>query len=150
MTTLDDLLDRAAISDLLDDYAHAIDARDFAGVAAVFTPDATLDYSSAGGPSGDRDEVVHWFRQSLPAVTLTQHLLTNRRIRVDGDAATASTQLFNPLLFGGEESTQVLLLGGLYDDRLVRTADGWRISYRVHKTFWTAGPFPAQLSAPEA
>lgn len=144
------MLDRTAISDLLDDYAHGIDTRDFAVVAGVFTEDARLDYSTSGGPDGDRDEVLHWLRQSLPAVSLTQHLLTNRRIHVDGDVATARTQLFNPLLFGGEDGTHLLLLGGSYDDELVRTPDGWRISRRVHTTRWTAGPFPAQLSTPEA
>ena len=150
MTTLDELLDQAAINDLLDEYADAIDARDFERVEAVFTDDAHLDYSSAGGLSGPRNEVIGWLRESLPAVTLTQHLLTNRRVRVDGDTATATTQLFNPLLFSGDETTQLLLLGGLYDDALTRTPDGWRITDRVHRTIWTAGPFPAQLNAPEA
>lgn len=143
------LVDRAEISDLLEEYAHAIDTRDFDRVASVFTQDAVLDYTSSGGPRGTRDELVEWLRAALPAVALTQHLLTNRRIRVEGDTATAGTELFNPLLFDGEEGTQLLLLGGSYSDRLVRTVDGWRIVERVHTTTWTAGPWPAQLASQE-
>lgn len=146
--TPQDLLDHAEISALLDAYADGIDRRDFDRVAALFTEDATLDYRSSGGPSGPLDEVMAWLRASLPAVTLTQHLLTNCHVEVEGDTATAATQLFNPLLFAGDETT-LLLLGGRYDDRLRRTADGWRISDRVHTTIWTAGPFPAQLVTPE-
>jgi ketosteroid isomerase-like protein len=144
------LLDRAAINDVLDDYAAGIDGRDFGLVASLFTDDAQLDYTTSGGPTGDRDAVMHWLRETLPAVALTQHLLVNRRIRVDGDTATASTDLFNPLLFGSDDNMQVLLLGGRYDDELIRTQDGWRISRRVHTTTWTAGPFHGELSTPEA
>lgn len=142
----DDLDDRMQISDLLDDYAHGIDTRDFDLVTSLFTPDAQLDYTSSGGPAAARDEAVAWLRASLPAVALTQHLLTNRRIRVEGDTATVRSELLNPLLFAGDNGTELMLLGGRYDDRLVRTADGWRIAERVHTTTWTAGPMPAQLA----
>ncbi len=140
-----ELLDRAQICDLLDDYAHGIDTRDFDLVASLFTEDARLDYTSSGGPAASRNEVIDWLRASLPAVTLTQHLLTNRRIRVDGDTATATTELLNPLLFEGDAATTLLLLGGRYDDHLRRLPKGWRIERRVHATTWTAGPIPAQL-----
>lgn len=143
------LIQRALISDLLDAYAEGIDERDFDKVASLFAPHAHLDYSSSGGPAGPRDEVMAWLRASLPAVALTQHLLTNQRIRIDGDTATARTELFNPLLFDSGE-TLLLLLGGRYDDRLQRTDGGWQIVDRVHTTTWTAGPWPAQLSVPEA
>ena len=145
----DELIQRAVISDLLDDYADGIDRRDFEQVAGLFAPDARLDYSSSGAPVGTRDEVIAWLQTSLGAVALTQHLLTNRRIRIDGDAATATTELFNPLLFDADGSTQLLLLGGRYEDRLQRTGEGWQIIDRVHTTTWTAGPWPAQLSIPE-
>lgn len=144
-----ELADRAAIGDILDDYAYGIDTRDFTLVASLFTPDAHLDYTSSGGPAGDRDDVLEWVRSSLPAVSLTQHLLTNRRIRVGGDTARVRTELLNPLLFDGEGGTQLLLLGGRYDDRLIRTDEGWRILHRVHTTTWTAGPMPAQLATQE-
>ena len=147
---LNTLVDRAAISDLLDNYATGIDGRDFGLVSSLFTDDAHLDYSTSGGPAGDRDEVMHWLRTTLPEVALTQHLLVNRRIRIDGDSAAASTDLFNPLLFGSGDNVQVLLLGGRYDDELTRTDEGWRISRRVHTTTWTAGPFHGELSNTEA
>lgn len=145
-----ELMERTAINDLLDDYALAVDTHDWDLLLSLFTPDAVLDYTAAGGPRGSREEVVGWISTSLPMVTLTQHLLTNRRVRLAGDEATVRTELLNPLLLTGDEGTQMLLLGGRYDDRVQRTPDGWKFAERVHTTSWTAGPFPAQLSAPEA
>ena len=141
-----ELADRVAIGDLLDDYAHGIDTRNFDLVASLFTRDAHLDYTSSGGPAAGRDEVIGWLRASLPAVTVTQHLLTNRRIRVSGSSATVRTELLNPLLFAGVNGTELMLLGGRYDDRVVRTPDGWLIAERVHTATWTAGPLPARLT----
>ena len=148
--TPDELGDRAAITDVLDDYAFAVDGHHWDLLHSLFTADAVLDYTAAGGPRGSRDEVLDWITESLPAVTLTQHLLTNRRIRVTGDTATVRTELLNPLIFAGAGDHQLLLLGGRYDDRLERTDHGWKFAERVHTTTWTAGPMPAQLSAPEA
>lgn len=145
----EDLAHRAAISDVLDDYARGIDTRDFDLVASLFTPEAHLDYTSSCGPAASRDEVVEWLRASLPAIAMTQHLLTNRRIRIDGDTAIVRTELLNPLLFEGEAGTELLLLGGRYDDQFVRVDDRWLISHRVHVTTWTAGPLPAQLTGQE-
>jgi ketosteroid isomerase-like protein len=145
-----ELMERAAIGDLLDDYAYAVDSRDWDLLRSLFTADAVLDYSAAGGPKGSRDEVLDWISTALPAVTLSQHLITNRRIRVHGDTASVRSELLNPLLFAGDDGTQMLLLGGRYDDRVQRTPDGWKFTERVHTTTWTAGPVPAQLSGPEA
>lgn len=147
--TTSELMERTAINDLLDDYAFAVDSRDWDALGRLFTDDAVLDYTAAGGPRGSRDEVLAWIAESLPAVTMTQHLLTNRRVRLTGDAAEVRTELLNPLLFAGEGGAQLLLLGGRYDDRVVRTPDGWKFAERIHTTAWTAGPMPAQLSAPK-
>jgi 3-phenylpropionate/cinnamic acid dioxygenase small subunit len=141
-----ELVARAQIDDLLDAYALAIDKRDWELLETLFAEDASLDYSSSGGPRGARDEVLGWLQASLPAVTLTQHILTNRRVTVSGDTAEARTELFNPLLFKSDGETRLVLLGGVYEDRLTRTEAGWQIVQRVHRTSWTAGPFPAQLA----
>lgn len=142
--------DHDAIVEVLRRYAEAIDARDREGVRALFTPEAVLDYRSSDGPRGVRDEVVDWLLDALSGVALTQHLLTNHRIEVDGDAATCTTLMLNPLVLGdapGGEAT-VLLFGGRYDDELVRTSVGWRIRGRIHVVSWQAGPIAGRLMDP--
>jgi hypothetical protein len=60
--------------------------------------------------------------KSRPART-TRHICANIRVDVDGDRATATSQI---LLFTGHEAPKV----GSYADKFTRTADGWRFVER--------------------
>lgn len=55
---LEALADRLAIEDLLTRYASAVDRRDWGLYRSVFTDDAHIDYTSAGGIAGSLEEVV--------------------------------------------------------------------------------------------
>ena len=130
--------DVLAIGRVLDDYAAAIDTRDFDALPRLFTEDADLDYTSSGGPHGPFDEVAAWLKEVLSAVDLTQHYITNRRIDVDGDQATSHAYFHHPLLV----ANQMFTVGGTYADRFVRTEDGWRIAGRVQTMTWSEPPLP--------
>ena len=54
----------------------------------------------------------------------SRHLVTNIRVDVAGDSASATSQI---LLFTGAGQ---LPLVGTYADRLARTPDGWRFAER--------------------
>jgi len=58
----------------------------------------------------------------------TRHLVFPMRITVDGDTATGTTYL---TLIGEAAGSPKILSFGVYTDRYVRTADGWRIKERV-------------------
>jgi ketosteroid isomerase-like protein len=131
--TSDSVSDRLAVSDLLDDYAYGVDTKDWALVASVFSDDAVLDYSAFGGPNGSAADVVAWIRGSVENFPLTQHHVTNRRIRVDGDAATCTAELFAPMGMG---NNKLLWTGGRYVDTFTRTAAGWKISTRRCEGAW--------------
>ena len=134
--------DRAQIDDLLTAYAASIDDKDWQRLASLFTADALLDYTGSGGPRGSFEEAVPFLQQGLGLFSVTQHFLTNRRITVDGDAATSSALLLNPLLSDdGQGGMRMLLVGGRYESRYERTDDGWRISEHMASTVW--GPRPA-------
>ena len=137
MTNRDRVIDRMSIITNLRRYAYAIDDRDFATVRSLFTRDAHLDYTSSGGPAGPRDEVVDWIEQGLGMVGPTQHLVSNEIVALDGSGAQSRCYLFNPLLSADEPPTNVLLLGGEYNDRWRRGPEGWRIVERTHTVLWT-------------
>lgn len=128
--------DVLAIQRLLADYAAAIDGRDFDALGDVFLPDATLDYTSSGGPRDGFPAVRDWLAEALSAVDFTQHLVTNIRVDVDGDEATSSAYFFHPMRAGDA----TFLVSGTYEDRLARTADGWRIAERVQTMLWSDPP----------
>jgi len=144
----EEIADRMAVSDLLDDYARGVDTKDWALVASVFTDDATLDYSAFGGPNGPAAEVVAWIASSVENFPLTQHHITNRRVRIEGDAATCTAELFAPMgMSGNDGKLTMLFTGGRYVDTFARTADGWRITKRACENAWMGtGPQISRLS----
>ena len=126
--------DQTAITALLNRYARAVDTSDWELYRSVFTPDAHIDYSSAGAVVGSRDEVVDWFTANWGLIAWSMHYITNVEADVDGDTATARAMFYNPFQIRGlaEQST----CGGYYHHRLVRTADGWRSRNLREESVW--------------
>lgn len=134
--TLDEVSDRLQIQQLLVDYATAIDTRQFDDLDEVFTNDAYIDYRAMGGVDGEYPDVKAWLAQVLPAFPMYAHMLGNISIRFDSEggaersSATVRSLCFNPMVPGGD-TEQVLFLGLWYDDTVVRTRHGWRLTRRV-------------------
>lgn len=131
--------DRLEIDDLLTRYATAIDTMDIDLLDRVFTEDADCDYEVVGGFRGDRAALKAWLSEVLRFFEVHMHYVTNRSIEIDGDTATAVSYLYNPGKLKGGDGT-VLTEGGRYHDRLVRTADGWRIAARREEPTWHTWP----------
>lgn len=141
--TLQRISDRIEIDDLLTRYATAVDTKDWDLYASCFTPDAFIDYTGAGGIKGRLPEVKQWLAEVMPAFPMTQHLVTNRAVVIDGDTATSRSYLFNPMgLADAEHGLTLFLEGGYYNDKLVRTAAGWRIAERIEEPAYTTRNHP--------
>jgi hypothetical protein len=137
--TPDELADRLAIDDLLTRYAVAIDTKDWDLLATCFTPDAHLDYSAVGGAKGAYPEVAAWLAETLAMFPMTQHFVTNRHVRLDGDEARGRSYFYNPMGSprpDGADGITLFFVGGYYNDVFRRTDDGWRIVERVEENAW--------------
>ena len=134
------IADRLAIEDQLTRYCRAIDTGAWDLLDAVFTPDAVIDYTSSGGIRGSFPEVKAWLARVLPRFAVRQHLVTNHEITIDGDRATSRAYLYNPMgLRRDDGGVDLFHVGGEYQDRWRRTADGWRIVERVEIERWRDG-----------
>jgi SnoaL-like domain len=141
--SLQEISDRFAINDLLVRYTVAIDTKDWELLDRCFTPDAYLDYTSSGGVKGAYPEVRAWLAEVLATFPMTQHFIGNSVIVLDGDRATGRTYVLNPMGTpkpGG--GLRIMTVGAYYDDRLVRTTDGWRIARRVEELAFMDLPPP--------
>lgn len=118
----DGAADQLAIQRVKADYAYACDNADWALLASVFAEDATLDYTSVGGPVGGRDEVVGWLEQSLTPLTWIHHVVTGFQIDLDGNRATARSRFHCTSM--AEGLTQPVISGGYYDETSARPAAG--------------------------
>ncbi len=112
---------RWQVSEVLSRYGHIVDNQEWAYLARVFTPDATLD--AQGRP------VVHGLagiRQFLePSDPWRSHHTLNTATRWLGDGGEISA--WSRFLVVEAAGTTI---SGDYVDRLTRTAGGWRIRSR--------------------
>jgi hypothetical protein len=133
-----ELSDRLEIQDLLTAYSYAIDFHRFDELDAIFTPDATLDFTATGGVSGTLPEIKTWLASVLGHFGGHQHLVATSAVKLDGDTASARTICHNPMWFA-DPAQPPLFVGLWYFDSLVRTPDGWRIISRVQQKGYLHG-----------
>ena len=138
------------IHQLLGRYGHAIDARDWERFAALFTPDAVLDYTAVRAPQvlNGVDEIVAWFRDANhPAA----HHVTNIVVdEVDGPAGVeirVHSKFFAPYTQGTH--TPKRWFGGDYHDLVVRHEGAWRFARKECVGRWQFTPEEAGVDVPE-
>jgi hypothetical protein len=129
--SMQEISDRLEIQDLMTRYSYAIDSRDWDALDRVFTPDAHIDYSVFGGSVGDLAETKKFLIEAMPNFPVYQHMVSGTTITFHGDTADAKTQCHNPMIMSDAENPDLMVCGLWYVDKLVRTADGWRIKERV-------------------
>jgi ketosteroid isomerase-like protein len=125
-------------------YARGVDQRSFAAVAALFTADASIDYSVSGGAKLKASELAAWLGRSLAMFRMTQHHLGLPVIEVTGDAARTYVPVIATHVQtrqDGSESTAILY--GSYTHEWTRTADGWRIRTLRFESHHGTGTFLA-------
>ncbi|MCX7284955.1 MAG: nuclear transport factor 2 family protein [Novosphingobium sp.] len=138
MLSLQEMSDRLEIQDLFARYSFAIDERDWDALDTIFTPDARIDYTETGGAKGTYPEIKAWLPGALERFPMFQHMVATTKLDITGDEARSRTILFNPMTHRAEDGeTQVFFIGLWYRDRLVRTAEGWRIADRYEEAGWT-------------
>lgn len=129
--------DRADIIDLAARYTWALDTKQLDALDDVFLPDATA--TLRGVECRDRDEIKARIGGAILRLDRTQHLVGNHLVTVDGDEGTHRCHLQGQHVLEGVEGGENYLVGGYYEDRVVRTPAGWRIAHRLMQQTWTGG-----------
>ena len=140
------LLDHAAIHDLHVRYFQGLDSGRREQVVACFTPDVRAVYHdrpvACGIDALMADSLDPFFRRLATLHTkIATHFMGNFKIeRLQGDGA--ETEIY-AIAFGVRALVpvdQVAMMSLRYMDRLVRTAEGWKISERVQSMDWSCQP----------
>jgi ketosteroid isomerase-like protein len=136
------LVDRAAISDLLVEFARTLDERDFEANTALYVADGVFEVVGGFRLEGHAQLARTGSPQALGQYAGTWHLSANHAIRVDGDVASTRSYLLGVHLLGGDPFLHADG-AGWYDCTLTRTAEGWRfVTVRITEV-WRAGePLP--------
>jgi 3-phenylpropionate/cinnamic acid dioxygenase small subunit len=119
--------DQHAVAELIIRYATSVDARDLDRYATCFTDDVEVTGFSGGAIKGVRP-YVDWVGLALSKYSHTHHLIGNQVVDIDGDNAHMRSYVQAMHVLAAEPDTMIGLWA-IYDDKVVRTADGWKIAH---------------------
>lgn len=130
MLTLEQLADRAAITDQIYNYARAVDRLDAELGYAVWHADGTADYGADNFIGSGHDFIDHVIPQHAAMLSHAHHM-SNIQIRLDGDRAGSETYVLAVLHSeqGGECSR--ILVNARYIDRWSRREGRWALDHRI-------------------
>jgi hypothetical protein len=131
--TLEDLIDREAIRDVIIRVARGEDRRHEGLLRSAYWPEATIDF---GVMAGSFDDYLGWCVPGSPMIPVTQHMLGQTMIALNGDSAKAETyvQSYHRVVTeGGERDTA---MGGRYLDMLEKRDGDWKIALRIMLYDW--------------
>jgi ketosteroid isomerase-like protein len=135
-------LDRIAIRDLFDAYAHCADRRDASGQAALFTDDTRFTVFMDGAGSEPtyalhgRDALMPIF-EDLRRYEVTTHFNGQSRVSLDGDTATGESYTLAHHIWT-ENGTRKLMIASLrYLDEYRKAAGEWRFASRELILDWS-------------
>ncbi len=114
-------------------YCWALDTRSTTSSIGVFLPDATAELGrSLHGLEAIKGRIA----EALDPLDASQHMVATHQVKIDGDRADGAHLPAGPARQG---PGALFMVGGRYDDRFVRTPDGWRIEHRELTVLWTDG-----------
>ena len=133
-TTPDPRDDRDAVAALKYRYLRTLDTKQWEEFEDCFVPGATGDYNGLLFES--RAALVEYMRTNIAEGMITLHQAHHPEITVEGDTARARWYLQDKVIV---EAFRFMLEGAaIYDDRYVRTPDGWRISHTGYRRTYEA------------
>jgi hypothetical protein len=135
VSSIDALLDQHAVIEACYRYAAAVDrtAREltdvaFADYATTMTEDCVVDY----GPLGSFESRAAWLtfaRGLAERGGLCHHMYANFFVEIDGDVASARFHAQAMHFWPDQPADQQLLVAaGIFDNRLRRTDEGWKLT----------------------
>ncbi|MBN99416.1 MAG: hypothetical protein CL438_01920 [Acidimicrobiaceae bacterium] len=137
MTSFDsEYTHKLAIQELQVRYSIAIDSGDYNILDDIFTPDAVGIY---GRPYIGIEEIKKAMFDGCDYLTSVQHLNGNHWAAIHGVNATAGCYLHVIQHLVDTPGGDLHEMGGVYDDQLIFTDNGWRITERKITIKWSKG-----------
>jgi 3-phenylpropionate/cinnamic acid dioxygenase small subunit len=131
--TSEEVCAREEIRDLLARYTYNGDRGEVAALAACFAEDGEFEFPGAKAVGHAAVAAALTGAERNPARTFVRHHITNPLIVLAPDGKTATSRsYFQVISNAGPDHA------GVYNDRLKRTAEGWRFARRQVRVDWQA------------
>ena len=128
----------AEIVNVINLYPIAVDSLQWQLFDHIFTQDAHADFGGQAvwdglAPLKEAFEAIH------APFDATQHATRGHHVAIDGDRATCLSYVHGRFIRTVPQGGSMFESTGWYDDALVHTGDGWRISSRTCRMLWWGG-----------
>jgi hypothetical protein len=139
---LDVLASRAAIEEVLYDYARGNDHNDEAMIRSCFWPESAHKH---GGFDGTSMGFVDFAMRLLPKLKYCKHHISNVSVRVKGNRAFSECYYYahHRRDVAGGSGEEDVFFEGRYIDLFERRGGEWKIIRRRGMSDWTSVPEPA-------
>ncbi|MFG2003771.1 nuclear transport factor 2 family protein [Spirillospora sp. NPDC048911] len=134
------LIDRAELTDLLARQSLWMDEQRFDDAASIFTADATVETQS--GRSQGLEALAAHAHRVHDQFAHTQHVTSNALIELDGDRASVRANLIATFVRAADSPEPDLTIGERYRFGATRTPAGWRFSSVAVAPVWRSGELP--------
>ncbi len=136
------LLDREEIGQVIVNYGLAFDMQDWKLHRSVFTDEIQMDFTASIGDglvTMKADDWVEGVKPFFSKLEGTQHIAMPLIIEIDGDEAYVRSLLNASHHLRNDRGGNVQTMVGYYDNWLIRTESGWRITKMVQTITWNEG-----------
>jgi hypothetical protein len=137
------LMDRVLISELLHSFARSLDTRDVESYVGNFAENGILELPNPTSKTGEVlvipcNQLEEFVRKGLLAhYSGTHHISSNQQITISGD--TAASRSYLQAVHVRQEPGDHWDAGGWYDCKYVRTSAGWKFSHVKLSVIWFSG-----------
>ena len=137
------MTDEFAIQQNISTYSEGATRSDWDQVLSTFAPDGIWDIPVHNVKFQGHTEIRKGMIQFSSAMEYMLQANSPAVITVTGDNATARSVIREGGKFAGRE--EALEIHGIYNDKLIRTANGWKFAHRV---FLLRGMFAYPIKPP--
>lgn len=128
------LTDEIEINRLIAAYSHAVMRLDAVGSAAVYTEDGVLSAFSAPDVIG-RQKIERILGKVYAPLRFLLQNCGSVVVHVEGDTARVSSSVAEFVQYKDKDPLSCCF--GNYDDKLIRTSEGWRFTRRRFSPFFS-------------
>ncbi|MGI9594981.1 MAG: nuclear transport factor 2 family protein [Acidimicrobiales bacterium] len=130
-------MDRTAVADVAIRYCGLIDGGRWPELDQVFVPDAVFHLPD--GEYRGLDAIRSRISRALGPLDNSQHLVSNHQVTLEEAGADHRCYFQAQHVRSGPTEGSNYIVAGRYDDRFIRTDQGWRIVDRTLTVMWTEG-----------
>jgi len=141
--TSQELADRIAISELINNYSRFADRREPQKQANLFTDNATIEIFHKEPGNNKPDAILHGGSEfitgfeSLKKYEVTMHFNGQSTITIKGDSATGEVYCLAHHVWTEQGIRMLMIMGIRYNDTYVRKNDNWFFAKRKLIFDWT-------------